>query len=291
MNNIFFNNKKMVGIIYIIFSGFFFALMSLFIKLAGDLPTMQKAFFRNAVAAVVAFFMLLKSKEGFKIKKNSYVPLLLRCLCGTIGIVCNFYAIDKISLADANILNKLSPFFAIIMSYFILKEKANRTEITCVVIAFIGAIFVVKPSFQMSFIYALIGVLGGLGAGMAYTFVRKLGKQGERGPVIVFAFSVFSSIFSLPFFVVQYTSMSLWQFVCLLLCGVSAAGGQLCITAAYTKAPAKEISVFDYSQVVFAAILGFVFLHQVPDGISIVGDIIIISSAIYKWIYINKRKE
>ena len=42
---------------------------------------------------------------------------------------------------------------------------------------------------------------------------------------------------------------------------------------------------------VFVAILGFVFLHQVPDGISIIGDIIIISSAIYKWIYINKRKE
>lgn len=288
--NKYFDKTKMQGIIYIIFAGFFFALMSLFIKLSGDLPTMQKAFFRNAIAAVVASIMLLKSKEGFKIKKESYVPLLLRCLCGTIGIVCNFYAVDKINLADANILNKLSPFFAIIMSYFILKEKANKTEWICVIVAFIGAIFVVKPSFQMSFVYALVGVLGGFGAGVAYTFVRKLGTQGERGTIIVFCFSVFSSIFALPFLIVQYKTMEWWQLLFLLLCGISAAGGQLCITAAYTKAPAKEISVFDYSQVVFAAILGMIFLNQFPDYISIIGDVIIIGSALYKWRYVNKTK-
>ena len=79
-------------------------------------------------------------------------------------------------------------------------------------------------------------------------------------------------------------------FVLLFLAGPAATGGQLSITKAYTKAPAKEISVFDYSQVIFAALLGFVFLQQIPDYLSVIGYVIIIGSAIFKWNY-NLRYE
>ena len=164
-------NDKKQGIIYIIMAGFFFALMTFFVRMSGDLPTMQKAFFRNAVAAVAAVILLAKSDEGFKIKKDSWKGLFLRSFFGTTGLICNFYAVDHLAIADANILNKLSPFFAIIMSYFVLKEKANKTEWLCVVTAFIGAVFVVKPSMNVQFFNAMIGVIGGFGAGVAYTFV------------------------------------------------------------------------------------------------------------------------
>lgn len=281
--------EKKQGIFFIISAGFFFALMTLFIRISGDLPTMQKTFFRNAVAAIVAVAMLAKSKEGFRIKKGSYGDLFWRSICGTLGMVCNFYAVDHMGLADANILNKLSPFFAILMSIMILKEKANIVEWISVAVAFIGAVFVVKPAMNMQFVVALIGVLGGLGAGMAYTFVRKLGKKGERGPVIVMFFSLFSCAFTLPFFLVQYQPMTGRQWLYLILAGVCAAGGQLSITKAYTKAPAKEISVFDYTQVLFAALLGFFFLGQIPDVLSVIGYVIIIGSAIFKWNYLQKQ--
>lgn len=278
-------NDKKQGILYIIMAGLFFAIMTFFVRMAGNLPTMQKAFFRNAVAAVAALFLLARSEEGFKIKKSSWRDLFLRSFFGTMGLICNFYAVDRLAIADANILNKLSPFFAIIMSYFILKEKANKTEWLCVVVAFIGALFVVKPSMDMQFVNAMIGMLGGFGAGVAYTFVRKLGKAGERGPVIVMCFSVFSCIVTAPFLIIGAKPMSLYQIVMLLLAGAAATGGQLSITKAYTKAPAKEISVFDYSQVVFAAALGLVFLGQIPDLMSIIGYVIIIGSAVFKWNY------
>ena len=281
--------EKKQGIFFIISAGFFFALMTLFIRISGDLPTMQKTFFRNAVAAIVAVAMLAKSKEGFRIKKSSYGDLFWRSICGTLGMVCNFYAVDHMRLADANILNKLSPFFAILMSIMILKEKANIVEWISVAVAFIGAVFVVKPAMNMQFVVAMIGVLGGLGAGMAYTFVRKLGKKGERGPVIVMFFSLFSCAFTLPFFLGQYQPMTGRQWLYLILAGGCAAGGQLSITKAYTKAPAKEISVFDYTQVLFAALLGFFFLGQIPDVLSVIGYVIIIGSAIFKWNYLQKQ--
>ncbi len=281
-------SDKKQGILYIICAGFFFACMTFFVRLAGNLPTIQKAFFRNAVAVVIAVIMLARSEGGFQIKRSSWPGLFMRSFFGTVGLICNFYAVDHLNIADANILNKLSPFFAILMSYFILKEKANKVEWLCVVAAFTGALFVVKPSFSMEFVNAMVGVLGGFGAGIAYTFVRKLGKQGERGPVIVMVFSAFSSICTLPFFIFQYEPMSAKQWIILILAGCSAAGGQIFITKAYTKAPAKEISVFDYTQVIFAALLGFVFLGQIPDWMSVVGYVIIIGSAVFKWNYMNR---
>lgn len=284
-------NNRRQGILYIIMAGFFFALMTFFVRLSGDLPTMEKAFFRNAVAAVIAFGTLVKSKEKFAFKKENIPDLFMRSLCGTLGLICNFYAIDKLNIADANILNKLSPFFAILMSYFILKEKANKIEWLSVIVAFTGALFVVKPSFNMQFVYAMIGVCGGLGAGIAYTFVRKLGKKGERGPVIVLCFSVFSCVVTMPFLMFQFRPMSLSQFGFLILAGVSAAGGQFSITKAYTKAPARDISVFDYTQVLFAALLGFLFLDQIPDMLSLIGYVIIIGSAVFKWAYIRKQTQ
>lgn len=285
------NNRKLKGILYIIGAGFCFAFMTFFVRLSGDLPTMQKAFFRNAIASAAAFFMLLKTEEKFAIKKGSLPSLLLRSIFGTAGLILNFYAIDKLNIADANMLNKLSPFFAIIASYFILKEKANFVEWITVAVAFAGALFIIKPSFNIASVYSVMGALGGLGAGVAYTFVRKLGTHGERGAVIVMFFSVFSSLTCLPFMIIQYEPMEWWQLLSLLGAGVAATGGQLCITKAYTHAPAKEISVFDYIQVIFAALLGMIFLNQLPDLYSVVGYFIIIGCAVFRWFYNLKIKK
>ena len=284
-------SDRIQGILFIILAGVFFSLMTVFVRLSGDLPTMEKAFFRNIVACLVSFVLLAKTEEKFYVKKDSWFGLFMRSAFGTIGLICNFYAIDKLGLADANMLNKLSPFFAIIVSYFVLKEKANKVEWFSVVVAFIGAIFIIRPSFNITSLNGLVGLLGGMGAGIAYTFVRKLGKQGERGPVIVMAFSVFSTLVTLPFMILNYESISLIQLVCLLMAGVMAAGGQLSITKAYTKAPAKEISVFDYSQILFSATWGLVIFSEIPDMYSIIGYIIIIGIAIFKWFYNLKVEE
>ena len=138
------------GILCILSAAFFFALMSVFVRLVGDLPTMEKALFRNAVALVVSIVILLRSKEKIVFKKPIVRDLFFRAFFGTIGLVFNFYAIDQMNISDANMLNKLSPFFAILMSIFILKEKAKKMDWIIVAIAFIGAMFVVKPSFSMA---------------------------------------------------------------------------------------------------------------------------------------------
>ena len=282
-------SNQVKGIFCILSAAFFFSLMTVFVRLAGDLPTMQKALFRNGVALIVSVVILLRSKEKFTATKSTVRDLLLRAAFGTIGLTCNFYAIDHMNISDANMLNKLSPFFAILMSIFILKEKAKKMDWIVVVIAFAGAMFVVKPGFSMAAVPGIIGFIGGFGAGVAYTFVRKLGMQGVKGPVIVFFFSAFSTLVCLPFAIVQYQPMSWKQFLFLFLAGIVATGGQLSITAAYTFAPAKDISVYDYTQVIFAAIFGFFIFTQKPDVLSVIGYIVIIGVAVFKFLYEKKK--
>ena len=252
-------SKRYRGIVYIILSAFCFAFMNMFVRMAGGLPSVQKSFFRNFVAAVFAFAILLKDRVPFRCRRGNLVYLLLRAGFGTLGILCNFYAIDHLVLADASMLNKMSPFFAVLFSFLILKEKVTAPQALIVAGAFAGSMFVVKPTFSnMDLVPSVIGLIGGICAGAAYTMVRKLGENGERGPFIVFFFSMFSCMVTAPWLIFDFHPMTPGQLAALLMAGLSAAGGQFSITAAYTYAPAREISVYDYSQIIFAAFLGFV---------------------------------
>lgn len=283
------NNVKK-GMIYIIFAAFFFAAMNVCVRSAGDLPSIQKSFFRNLVAAIFAFVILIKEHQSFHYQRKDLPMLLLRSSFGTLGILCNFYAVDHLLVSDASMLNKLSPFFVIICSAFFLKEKATNMQKLTVVIAFIGTLFVVKPSTDLiSNVNSMVGVLGAVGAGVAYTCVRQLGKQGVPGAKIVFFFSCFSCICVLPYIIFNYQPMTLQQVLILLLAGLMAAGGQFSITAAYSNAAGKDISIYDYSQVLFAAVLGFIFLNQIPDLYSIIGYVIIIGAAVINFLYQKYR--
>lgn len=284
-------NDKQKAIFYIICSAFFFALMNMFVRMSGDLPSIQKSFFRNFVAFFFALFILLRSKEGFSFQKKNLPVFIGRAGFGTLGILCNFYAVDHLLLSDASILNKLSPFFAILCSYFLLKERIKPVQAAAVAVAFCGAVLVVKPGFSalQAIIPSLIGVAGGFCAGVAYTLVRVLGQRGERGPFIVLFFSAFSCLVTAPFLIFDFHPMSAAQVLFLLLAGLSAAGGQFTITAAYTHAPAREVSVFDYTQIVFSAGLGFLFFSQIPDLFSIIGYCMISGVAVWMFLYNNRH--
>lgn len=285
-------SNKTKGIICILISALCFSGMSCFINLSGDVPTPQKVFFRNLVALFFALFFLLKNHDKIRPAKGCLPYHLLRSTAGLIGVFGNFYATTKMaSTADAAILNKLSPFFTLIFSAIFLKEKVKGKQAVAIFIAFIGAMFVIKPTMSnVELIPSLCGFVGGVCAGAAYTCVRHMGNKGENGRFTVFFFSLFSVIATAPYLIFNYYPMTAKQLVYLLLVGVCAAGGQFAITAAYTFAPSREISVYDYSNVIFTAIAGYFFLGgQVPDLWSFVGYFIICSMAIWMFFYNNKE--
>ena len=283
-------DNRQKGIICIIVAALGFAFMNLFIKLSGDLPVMEKAFFRNLIAAFVALFIMIKNKIPFSTGEGGLKYLFLRAAFGTLGIFTNFYAIGMINISDAAMLNKLSPFFAIIFSIFLLKEKPKSFQVLCAIAAFIGAVFILKPDGDiLTSLPALIGLSSGAFAGLAYTYVRLCSFKKVPGPVIVLFFSAFSCIACVPFMIINFKPMTLEQLAFLLLTGVSASIGQIFITKAYTYSPASEISVYDYTNILFAALLGMLFLGEFPDAFSLIGYAVIIGAGVVMF-FINKRK-
>lgn len=277
------NNNILKGIFCIIIAGFGFALMSLFVKLSGDLPSMQKGFFRNIIAVFLSSIPLIKHWKVINIPRNNtgWLVLISRSVFGTIGLVLNFYAISHISLADSSIIQKLSPFIIIILSYIFFKEEMTRFQVFAIIIAFIGITLIIKPSGNSIIsMGALAALLGALCAGIAYTCVRYLGTHNISGEFIIFFFSSLSSLMLLPYLILDYRTMTYYQLSMLLLAGISATIGQYGVTFAYKFAAAKNISVFDYSQVLFSGIFGYMFFGEFPDFQSLIGYIIVISVGI-----------
>jgi len=285
------------GILLLITSAFFFALMAVFVRLAGDIHFIQKAFFRNVVAFIIALTGILIDvrKHGWQVAvapKGAFIFLLLRAITGSIGVFGNFYAVDRLVLSDAAILNKMAPFFAIIFSFILIKEKIKPIPLVAIIVAFLGSILIVKPSFDFSqMLPTLAGFAGGMGAGFAYACVRKLSTLKCNGKIIILFFSAFSMMLSIPYMIVSFNPMT-WQQVLFLCCaGACAACGQFSITAAYYHAPASKISIYDYTQIIFSTLMGLIFFGQLPDYLSVIGYVIIISMALLNFIYNKKQHE
>ena len=268
--------------------------MAVFVRLAGDIGFIQKAFFRNAVAFIIASAGIYKDysvhgKAAVSIPKGALLFLFLRALTGSLGVFGNFYAIDRLVLSDAAMLNKMAPFFAVLFSFVLLKERVKIVQFLAIFIAFAGAMLIVKPGFQFSeTLPSLAGFFGGIGAGFAYACVRKLSTLKCSGKIIVLFFSAFSMMLSVPRMILAFEPMSTVQFLCLCGAGVCAAGGQFSITAAYYHAPARDISIYDYSQIIFSTMFGFFFFGQLPDAWSIAGYAIIIAMAVLNFVYTRR---
>ena len=276
--------------------------MGMFVRLADDfggaVSPFQKSFFRNVVAVFVAGALFaMRRREaaraplprGVALRGSGtpaaslWWPLIWRSIFGTIGIFGNFYALSHIPLGDACMLNKLSPFAAVVASWILLRERVTVRQGVAVDIAFVGAMFVVKPGFALAgeTTAALAGLAGGVSAGLAYTCVRRLGILKVETSFIVLFFSAFSTLATLPFLLFDYHPMTGAQVAILFGAGIAATVGQFGITAAYRFARPREIAVYDYANVAFAAVFGFLVFGQVPDAFSWFGIAIIVSMGVW----------
>lgn len=280
--------EKSRGIIFIIFAAFFFSLMAASVKLAGEVPLMQKIFFRNFIAIFVALFMLKKSGES--IRGNNLPFLTLRSVLGFLGVLCNFYAISNLYLADANILNNTNPFFVIVFSFIFLKEPIKKFQVPILGLAFLGAIFVIKPQFNYTIIPSITGLTSGMFAGGAYCVLRYL-RDYDSPQTIVFYFAAISTLISFPFLVLgEYVAPTPIQWVGLLGAGICATIAQFLITNAYRYAPASELSIYNYTQILFTLLWGMLFWGEILDLLSIVGGVLIITAAYVNYRYTHQQK-
>lgn len=273
--------EKSKALIFILISTLSFCFMSVTVKHIQRVPVFEKVFFRNLISLIVALYMINKNRpnslKGYIGKLSSQKFLFPRAFLGLLGVFLNFYAITHLKLADSQILNRLSPIWVSLFALIFLKESLTKTQIFSITVALIGALFVIKPGFNFDLLPAIAGFSSAITAGAAYTLLRHL-RGKERPEIIIFYFSLLSIVGSFPFMMINFVPPTLPEVFILLLTGVFASIGQFGLTHAYRHAKASEVSIYTYSGIVFAAIIGFIMWNEIPDILTVVGGFLIILS-------------
>lgn len=273
------DNKKL-GMIYMIIASISFAFMGVMVKLSGGrIPLYQQVFFRNFIMFLFASVVLWQKKLSIKVQPNNRWTLFLRCGLGLAGVFCVFFSNNHLPLADAQILQKLNPFFVILFAVILLGEALTLKKFILLLFGFLGALIIINPTGQFNLGPSLIGVLSALFGGLAYLMIRKL-KGRVEGMVIIFYFSLFSILVTFPLMMSVYTAPRLMEWGYLLLIGVFAALGQLFITKAYLNARASDVTLFDYTGVIISPLLGFLIFQEKISLQTLVGMLIIIGAGL-----------
>jgi len=277
-------DNKSKAVILMLISSLAFAGSAAAVKLSGDLPVFEKVFFRNILAVLIAFIAIRRKGDRLWGEKKNRLILLIRSLLGIAGMAMYFYAIQNLYLADSAILHKLFPFFVTIFAAIFLKEKLTKIQIPGMMIAFIASMLIIKPKFDYSVFPALAAFGTALLSGGTYTMVRYL-RDKETPATIVFFFSFMSLVILSPLVLLDFQLPTIEQWIYLFMIGLFAAIGQFSLTYAYRYGKASEIAVYNYVNIIFAALLGFLIWQEVPDILSIIGGIVIIGISVIIFYY------
>lgn len=265
------------GILYMLAASFFFAAMGALVKIASrSLPFFEVAFFRSFLAFIV--LAGITQATGRSVKLTNWGAMVFRSASGCIALICYFFAISRIHLADAVLLNYTSPLFTVLFAALLLGEKMTRRLGVFLMLSLLGVILVLKPTGAILNLGGAVGLTSGLLAAIAYIQVRKL-NETETPWTIVYYFVLFSSLISAPFLLYQFVMPTPQTF--LVLMGVAMAGlvAQLCMTASYRYATASVGSITSLTTVLIAAIIGMLFFNEHPDALAIAGGLLILLSS------------
>lgn len=266
-----------------------FAINSAFIKGIHGIPQEEEeVFYRSIMIFITSIVIIFKTKASLFWKKGNRFSLLGRDAFETLGAIASYFAVGHMILSNAVIISELCPFFIIIFSAVFLKEKFKSIHIIAILIAFSGMIFIVNPTnVHMAIIPASIALFGAIFNGLSYVLVRHLGHK-EKPKTIIFFMALTSLAFTVPSMLVDYVPLTSTDLLLLLAAGCAYSAAEVLGILAYKCAPAREISVFSYSDAIFSAVFLFLIFGKLPASIEYIGYILIITGAIILYIYNNK---
>lgn len=285
-------NETKQGIQYMLIASLLFAFMGAFAKeLSASMNSVEIVFFRNVFGVVLIAFSIYKTP----LKQAGGRPFLLifRGVAGFLALLMFFYNISQISLAEAMTFSKTSPIFTAIFAYIFVKEKMTIQGWVGVFIGFIGILFITKFDGSSLDKTDWLGILCGVGAGLAYTSIRELRNYyenraivfsfmsiGTLGPIILMILAEFYQSQTFDFVLAPFTLPHTSDIVYIVALGVFSTYAQIFMTKAYTSAKAGIIGTISYSNIVFSIILGMFLGDAFPDIWVFLGILLIVYSGV-----------
>jgi drug/metabolite transporter (DMT)-like permease len=259
--------RPVLGIALKLASVVLFAGMTLCIKFLGqDIPSGQSIFARGLISMLVVALIAWQTNQLHLLRTRNWRSHALRSLSGTASMFCLFTAVTMIPLADLTAISFTAPMFLTVLAMVFLGERIHRFRWTALGIGFIGVLIMIGPHLSFagaSSLGALIALGAALFSAIAMTFLRSM-SAGEHALTITFYFSLtFTACAAL-------TSIQGWplptstQWLLIVLAGLFGVFGQLLMTYSYRYAEASTIAPLDYTNMIMAVLLGYVFFDEIP---------------------------
>ena len=256
---------------YMVLSAFGFSIMGACVKLASGsgIPVLEIVAARCLVSLVLSYWDGKRRNISlWGIRKDL---LVARGIVGAIALVCVYYALTQIPLADATVLQYLHPMFTAILALVFLKEQIKRSTLLCILFSFLGMLAIARPALlfgsaasQFSSLALGAAILGAFCSAVAYVLVRKLNETDDPA-AIIFYFPLIALPFALLLLGDSYVQPQGWEWGILLMIGISTQIGQIGLTKAMQTETASKATAFSYLQVIFAAMLGWAIFDEVPS--------------------------
>ena len=283
-----------IGVRYMVMSALAFALMGACVKTASHrgIPVLEIVAARALISSCISYIDI--KRKNISPWGHNKILLTARGLIGTFAMICVYYAVTTLPLAEATLLQYLHPVFTSVLAFVFLKENIQRTTVVCIVLSLAGLLIMVQPGFLFGALASnpeplpMLGVgaalLGALGSGTAYVLIRHLSNT-EDPSVIIFYF---------PFIALPVTSILLGDdfvmptgstWLLLLLVGLFTQVAQYGLTKAMQTEDASKATAYSYIQVIFSATLGWLLFNEIPTINTLLGALFITGGALINVFY------
>jgi drug/metabolite transporter (DMT)-like permease len=274
-----------VGVRYMVLSALGFALMSACVKYVSTygIPVFEIVAARALVSLVLSYLDV--KRKGISVWGHNRPLLLLRGIVGSLALICVYYAVTTLPLAEATILQYIHPIFTALLAFWFLKESIQKSTIICIVLSIFGLTFMVGPTLGSNTAESLplfsvgVALLGAFGSSIAYVIVRKL-SQTEDSSVIIFYFPLVTLPVSILLIGDDFVMPDWYLTMMLVLVGVFTQIGQLGLTKAMQTQAAGKASAYSYVQIVFSILLGLALFNEVPTVWTYIGGSLIVIGAL-----------
>lgn len=275
-------DRPLHGMLCALAAFFLFAVMNALAKMLAETHhVVEIAFYRNLVAVIPMLFWVYAMNNRHILTIHSHPKgIVARAILGTISLVVTFAAYATMPFADTTAFLFASSLIVPVFGFFFLSERVGPYRWGAILIGFVGVIIMCQPTGDVNTIGIALALSAALIHATLQTLVRALGKT-ESPATVTFYFvfiGMFVSLIPMPF----VFTMPTWNELPLII-GVGIAGlvAQLFISRAYKYAQASIVTVFNYSGIIWAMLIGWIVWDEWPTHVILTGAAIVIASNLF----------
>lgn len=274
-----------LGARFMLVSALGFALMTTCVKLVSThgIPLLEIVAARSLVSLVLSYIDV--RRKGLSPWGTHRTLLVARGGVGALALICVYYVVMTIPLAEATLLQYMHPVFTALLALLLLRERIQLSTVICIVLSISGLVIMLDPgvftgaSPALPWFSVTIALLGAFGSAIAYVLVRRL-AQHEDASVIIFYFPLIALPLSVTLLGQDFVMPDSQALLLLLFVGIFTQIGQLGLTHAMRHEAAGKAAAYSYVQVIFAMALGWLVFAEIPSLWTWVGGALIISGAL-----------